>query len=84
MQMVEINATGTRLERLKALSKILAEQIDACASSRDLPQLARQYRDTIREIAELEGEGDQNDEISEILKRRKADGKSDSVRKGRA
>lgn len=84
MQMVDKNARGSRLECLKALSDVLAEQIDNCDSSRDLPQLARQYRETIKEIAEIEGAKVENDEIGEILSRRKTNGKSGAVRKNRA
>ena len=52
--MKSITARGTRLEQLKALAKVLATGIDACKDCRALPQLTKQYRETIREIEEIE------------------------------
>lgn len=83
MGLIQITLTGSRLEQLQELAKTLASEIDLCADSKSLAQLARQYRETIREIEELKGMTDGNDEISEILSQRKADGKSGAVRKGR-
>lgn len=84
-KMATVTANGNRLDQLKNLAKILANQIDVC--SKDLvdgpklmPQLSRQYRETIKEIEEIEGADKNDDEISEILSARKADGKSNSVR----
>jgi hypothetical protein len=45
-----------------------------------LPQLSKQYRETIKEIEEIEGVDREDDEIGEILSARKADGKPDAVR----
>lgn len=83
MKMKTVTSKGKRLDKLKELAKILAKNIDECADVRALPQLAKQYRDTIREIEEIEGTSDNGDEISEILAQRKADGKPGSVRKNR-
>lgn len=74
-----VNKRGNSLESLKKLSSILAEKIDL-AEPRDLPSLSKQYRETLIEIERLEGMTDSDDEISEILSERKADGKSGSVR----
>lgn len=84
MKMKSITARGSRLEQLKNLARILAQNIDDCEDVRALPQLAKQYRDTIREIEEIEGAGSDGDEISEILAQRQADGKPGAVRKNRA
>lgn len=84
MKMKSIAARGSRLEQLKNLARILAQNIDDCEDVRALPQLAKQYRDTIREIEEIEGAGSDGDEISEILAQRQADGKPGAVRKNRA
>ena len=78
-----VTAKGTRLEKLKALAALLADSIDNCGSYTALPQLARQYRETIREIEEIEGAMDNGDEISKILAERQADGKPGAVRKNR-
>lgn len=48
--MKSITARGTRLEQLKQLAKVLAAGIDTCEDCRALPQLTKQYRETIREI----------------------------------
>lgn len=84
-KMSTITSSGNRLEQLKGLARILAEQIDICAKDvidgpKCMPQLSKQYRETIREIEEIEGAENNDDEIGEILSERKADGKSNSVR----
>ena len=78
--MKSITARGTRLEQLKQLAKVLAAGIDC----RALPQLTKQYRETIREIEEIEGANDDGDEIGEILAERESDGKPGAVRTHRA
>lgn len=83
-KMATVTNAGNRLEQLENLAKILAKQIDVCAESEDgpkfMPQLSRQYRETIREIEEIKGADKNDDEIGEILTARNADGKSDAVR----
>lgn len=69
-----------RLEQLKALLIILADEIDQRPGARDLAQLARQYRETLKEIEEIEGANSHDDEIAEILLERDASGESRSVR----
>lgn len=82
--MKSITARGTRLEQLKTLARVLAVNIDSCKDAKTLPQLAKQYRETIREIEEIEGAADDTDEISEILAERENDGKPGAVRAHRA
>ena len=82
-KMKTVNARGTRLQKLKNLAAVLAESIDECEDARALPQLAKQYRETVREIEELEGAEHHGDEIGEILLQRKADGKPGAVRPDR-
>ena len=81
--MTEIT-NGTRLEQLKELLRILADEIDKRPGARDMAQLSRQYRETLREIDEIEGGMDPDDEIAEILSGREADGKPGAVRKNRS
>ena len=83
MDMQEVTSQGSRLAQLKTLAAILAESIDNCQQVRVLPQLAKQYRETVREIEEIEGTQNHGDEISQILEGRKADGKPGTVRKDR-
>ena len=78
-----ITAKGNRLDKLKAVATILAIQIDACEDRKELPQLVKQYRETIREIEEIEGMADDGDEISEILTEREHNGEPGAVRKNR-
>ena len=79
--MKSITAKGhTRLEQLKQLAKVLAANIDDCKDPKNLPQLAKQYRETIREIEEIEGAADNGDEIGEILAERQNNGKPGAVR----
>ena len=81
--MTEIT-NGNRLEQLKELLRILADEIDKRPGARDMAQLSRQYRETLREIDEIEGGMDPDDEIAEILSGREADGKPGAVRKNRS
>ena len=74
----------TRLAQLKALLEVLAASIDDKPGARDLAQLSKQYRETLREIEEMEGTAKDNDEIGELLAERAADGKPGAVRKNRA
>ena len=73
-----------RLTQLKELLAVLAEEIDTKPGARDLAQLAKQYRETLNEISELEGTGGTDDEIGDILSSRQSDGKSGAVRKNRS
>ena len=72
----------TRLEKLKELEQMLYDMIQK-ANSRAIPSLAKQYRETIKEIEEIEGSGNE-DEIADILNSRDADGKSRAVRPDRS
>lgn len=65
---------------LKALALVLADQIDSGLPPKYLGPIAKQYRETINEIEQIEGMTDSDDEISEILSTREADGKSGAVR----
>ncbi len=55
-----------RLVALLALKELLADQLESPDGSHSMAQLARQYRETLREISELEDDvGD--DEIASII-----------------
>lgn len=82
--MIDVVNSENRLIQLKTLLGILADEIDQRPGARDLAQLSRQYRETLREIEEIEGTGDTTDEIGEILDSRKANGKSGAVRENRS
>ena len=83
-KMKSVTARGGRLKQLKTLAGVLASSIDSCDDARALPQLAKQYRETIREIEEIEGAQHHGNEIGAILEERQADGKPGAVRKNRA
>lgn len=69
----------TRLEKLKKLEEELLTMMSK-ANSRTYAALAKQYRDTIREIGEIEEDGGKQDEIADILTSRESDGKAAAVR----
>lgn len=71
-----------RLEKLKELEAFLFAQMQG-ADAKSVAAIAKQYRETIREIEEIEGNGAENDEIKEILGFRSEHGKSGAVRKDR-
>lgn len=50
----EVTRSGTELEQLRALHVRLAAEIDLCEDPKALSQLARQYRECARRIAELD------------------------------
>lgn len=59
MTMRSANRTGDRLVQLRELAKVLAKTIDACDQPALLPNLAKQYRETVRDIAEIGGSVDE-------------------------
>lgn len=68
-----------RYAKLKELEATLYAAMEG-ADARSLASLARQYRETIREIEEIEGAVDNGDKIAEILTERGAAGKAGAVR----
>ena len=62
-----------RIEKLKLLQNKLELSLETC-DDKSLAAIARQYRETMREIEELEGADVIGDGISDILSARKADG----------
>lgn len=54
MSMTQAEASGSTYERLDALAKVLAQAIDECLDPRNLPQLSRQYRETVKARDEIE------------------------------
>ena len=56
-----------RLDQLKELLLILAKEIDDGPGARDMASLVKQYRETAKEIEEIEGNGEQEDEIAKLL-----------------
>lgn len=69
-----------RVDQLKELLLVLAKQIDSKPGARDMASLARQYRETLKEIEEIEGADDNDDDIGQLLAQRDADGKAGAVR----
>lgn len=72
-----------RLDKLRELEAMLRSNLDT-ADVRSLAGIAKQYRETIREIEEIEGAEVTNDGIAEILSARKADGESAADNAGRS
>ena len=69
-----------RLSRLIELREKLYSAIQECESKRDLAALSRQYRETLREIDEIEGGPKEDDELGALLAQRRSDGRPSSVR----
>ena len=84
MGLVELTSGGDRLLMLKRLAVLLAKKIEAGEDEKALAQIAKQYRETIREIQEIEGVGNAEDEIGNILSARNAAGKPGAIPKDRA
>lgn len=62
-----IKTETDRLTQLKALRDVLADKINDDPGARDLAQLAKQYRETLKEIEEIEGGEHGEDEIEKLL-----------------
>ena len=75
----EANQNCDRLGKLKAVAELLAKEMDKVKYSKDLPPLTKQYRETIKEIEEIEGSDSGEDEIEKLLNGR--DGMPGAVRK---
>ena len=73
----------SRLDKLKELEEELHRQMQK-ANSRTIAAIARQYRETLKEIEEIEGVGGNEDEIESILNERSSNGKAGAVRKDRS
>lgn len=78
-----VTRKGSRIEQLRTLASMLAERLDQC-SEKETAQLAKQYRETIYEIEEIERLNDTDDELGEILRSRAADGESTAFREDRS
>ena len=79
-------SSDDQLATLRVMRDKLAEHIDACDSSRDLPALTRQLSDVMRQISELlsvAGVVEVKSPLDELTKRRAARGAGAS-RKGGA
>ena len=68
-----------RLEKLKQLEEDIYTLLSK-ANSRSYASLARQYRETLREIEEIEGAQANDDDIAGILSEREAAGKAGAIR----
>ena len=73
-----------RLKKLKALERQLGKVLKSCGDEKAIAAIARQYRETIREIEEIEGTADDGDEIAKIMQERGDSGKPGAVRKDRS
>ena len=80
--MLEQKTNLPRLEQLRELLLILAREIDDGPGARDMASLVKQYRETIKEIEELEGNEPEDDEIAKLLG--DSDGVPGPVRKNNA
>ena len=69
----------TRLEKLRELEEVLHRGLQDCDTDK-IASLARQYRETLKEIEEIEGAAANDDDIAEILSEREANGKAGAVR----
>lgn len=70
----------SRIDKLRELEALLFEALQKTDYDKVAP-IAKQYRETVKEIEEIEGQQGNTDEISEILSRRSADGSPGSINK---
>lgn len=72
-----------RLTKLKDLEARLKVALDECEDEKIAP-LAKQYRETLREIYELEDSKGNTNDIADILRKRQVNGLPGSVRKSKS
>lgn len=72
MALKESAASGDRLSALRDLRDLLASNIEACDSLRDLSSLSARFQSVLEEIAKIEGPKEVGDGIDEIAERRAA------------
>lgn len=72
-----------RLTKLKELETRLSAALDECESDKIAP-LAKQYRETLREISEIEGLKGNTNDISDILRKRQVNGLPGAVRQNKS
>lgn len=58
---------GTRLDKLRALAMVLADELDSGEEGRNTAQLAKQYRETLAEIDAIESTEGDPDGLGSIL-----------------
>ena len=68
---------------MKALEEQLSDALEE-ATPQNIAAIAKQYRETLKEIEEIEGAEQKDDDIEEILSRRAAAGKPGAVRPNRS
>ena len=73
----------SRLAKLKMLEEELSGALEN-ATVQTIAAIAKQYRETLREIEEIEGAEQHDDDIADILSRRAAAGKPGAVRPDRS
>lgn len=78
-----ITRRKSRLEMLKKLAEMLAEQLEIC-EEKSFASIAKQYRETIAEIETIENMEVEGDELADIITNREENGKSGAVRKNRS
>ena len=81
--MVDVTRNGTRLEQLRTLALVIAETIDSGDDNHSMAQLARQYRETVREIELLESEADDGDIVSRLMSESRDDRAAGADKAGR-
>ena len=72
-----------RLTKLKELENKLASALDECEGDKVAP-IAKQYRETLREIEELEGQKGNNNDIADILRKRQVNGLPGAIRQNKS
>ena len=81
----DLTRKGTHLEMLKSLALLLAKELEEPTEKTNIAMVAKQYRETLNEIDELEGANKSDeDELGELLQRRSDNGKPGAVRKNRS
>ena len=73
----------TRVDKLRALEEQLQYALED-AGPQQIAAIAKQYRETLREIEEIEGAQKHDDEIADILSARESAGKPGAVRPNRS
>lgn len=74
-------SSGDRLSALEVLRDVLAAQIEATDSARDVAALSKQFRETLVEIERLSSGAKQEGSVLDEFSKRLADRRANAARK---
>ncbi len=74
-KMITVTKNGSQLEKLENLSELLAKQIDKAIENEEkcgpIAKLSKEYRETVKQIADIKGDDYGETEIDRIIAKKR-------------